>query len=263
MKITSFQVDAFTDRLFGGNPAAVVLLPEYPGDDLLKSIASENNLPETAFVVPDGQYFRLRWFTPDIEMDLCGHATLASAHIIFSQTGYMRDTIKFRTVSGELIVKRCSEGYEMEFPLREGLKSELPKEIFDALSIKPKEVYKSRDYLLIYDKQEDVERIIIDRNILDTINLGEGGVIVSAPGRNCDFVSRFFTPQATLLEDPVTGSAHCTSAPYWSKRLGKSELTAKQISKRLGTLTCQVCTDKVVLRGGAILYSRSELMITF
>ncbi len=265
MKFKSFVADAFTRRLFGGNPAAVVLLDEWLEESLLKSIASENNLPETAFLVKTGEGFHLRWFTPDIEMDLCGHATLASAHIIFTETGFKDNIVNFNTVSGILKVRRVTETqfneYELEFPKRVGAPSDLPENIANSLSIKPVEVLKARDYMLVYSHCDDVANIKIERGEFDKINLGNGGVIITAPGIECDFVSRFFTPGATLFEDPVTGSAHCTLAPYWSERLGKDILSAKQLSDRGGELVCRVGGDTVFIKGSAITYSESYINI--
>jgi len=217
MSIVSYQVDSFTDKIFSGNPAVVVLLDKPMPDEQLKLIARENAAPETAFILEEDGVYNLRWFTPDIEMDLCGHATLASAHILFTERVSQIDEVVFQTVSGPLPVRRESDYYLMSFPIREGVPCVLPEEIFDSLSIKPKEVYKARDYMLVYPSQNEIEGLEINRSVFDEININPGGVIITAPGRDCDFVSRFFTPQATILEDPVTGSAHCTLTPYWAK----------------------------------------------
>ena len=262
MSIVSYQVDSFTNEVFSGNPAVVVLLDKPMPDELLKLIARENAAPETAFIIKDGDEFKLRWFTPDIEMDLCGHATLASAHILFTEFTLQTDEVVFQTVSGPLSVKRESDYYLMSFPIREGMPCVLPEEIFDSLSIKPKEVYKARDYMLVYPSQSEIESIEINRSIFDEININPGGVIITAPGRDCDFVSRFFTPQSTILEDPVTGSAHCTLAPYWAKRLKKSILQARQISLRGGELECRLEEAFVVIKGKAVTYSKSQLFIS-
>lgn len=261
MNLRAFQVDAFASGVFSGNPAVVVLLEESLGDDILMKIARESFVPETAFLLEDGDGYILRWFTPDIEMDLCGHATLASAHVLFTELGYPQEKINFKTKSGDLTVIRDGEMYEMDFPRREGDRATLPIEIYDSLSIKPVEVYKARDYLLIYNKRAEIENVEIDRPVFDEININPGGVILSAPGEDCDFVSRYFTPQATILEDPVTGSAHCTLAPYWGKRLGKEILHAKQISSRGGVIYCTVTPERVKLKGKAVTYSESRLNI--
>ncbi len=261
MVLQSFQVDAFTDSIFSGNPASVVFLEERLPDSLLKSIARENSVPETAFLLKEERGYSLRWFTPDFEIDLCGHATLASAHVLYSWYKYSGEELLFHTRSGNLEVKKEADGYAMAFPLREASASILPVEIYDALNIKPKEVYKARDYLLVYTSQEQIEMMEIDRTIFDEINMDPGGVIVTAPGKEYDFVSRFFTPQSTILEDPVTGSAHCTSAPYWAKRLRKNILRAKQLSARGGEVECRVNPEGVVLFGKAVIFSRAELYI--
>lgn len=265
MILKSFQVDAFTDEVFKGNPAAVVVLSEQIPDDLMLLIAAENNLPETAFLLEEGSGFRLRWFTPDIEMDLCGHATLASAHIIFTEMSYEKDFIIFYTLSGELTVTReyrnGDQAYNMFFPERKAIPAILPKEILDSLSIKPNFVLKARDYMLVYEDQKDITNIQINRSLIDQVNLGTGGVIITAPGDDCDFVSRFFTPGSTLFEDPVTGSAHCTLTPYWSDKLNKSTLIAKQLSLRGGKLVCILDNDRVIIKGSAVTYSSSTVNI--
>jgi predicted PhzF superfamily epimerase YddE/YHI9 len=265
MELRSFQADAFTDEVFKGNPAAVVILPEPVSDNLMLRIASENNLPESAFLLSEGNGYRLRWFTPDIEMDLCGHATLASAHILFSELGFSGSTVTFYTCSGDLTVTKESSDeinlYSLNFPVRKALPSTLPPEISGSISLMPREVYKSRDYLLVYDKESDVAGINFDRMIVDKLNLGTGGIIVTAKGEECDFVSRFFTPGATLFEDPVTGSAHCTLAPYWSEKLQKDSLFAKQISARRGKLFCSMNGDRVIIKGAAVTYSKSIINI--
>jgi len=262
VRIKIYHVDSFTDELFKGNPACVVPLKKWPVDDLLLKIAKENALPETAFFIQEKNRFQLRWFTPDIEMDLCGHATLAAAFCIQEIHKHTENKILFETLSGELIVTKENDLYELDLPTRMPSKSSLPREIQRALNIQPKEIFKSRDLLLVYNSQKEVENIIIDRQEFDKINLGTGGVIVTAIGENCDFVSRFFTPQATILEDPVTGSAHCSLTPFWSKRLEKNKLVAKQLSSRSGTLYCENKTDRVAISGKARLFSLSEAFLS-
>lgn len=263
MKLRAFLVDAFTKRVFGGNPAAVVLLESTLPDGVLLSVAKENAQPETAFILPLGDgSFNLRWFTPDMEMDLCGHATLASAHVLFSHQNYSGNIITFRTHSGVLSVRQSSEStYEMDFPLREASPATLPQEILDSLNIKPSEVYKARDYLLVYKRESDIANLVVEKAILDEINIDPGGVIVTAPGDSCDFVSRYFTPQATIMEDPVTGSAHCTLAPYWAAKLRKDSLSARQISERGGELLCKVEEERLIITGEAITYSESTIYL--
>lgn len=259
MKLNLYQIDAFTDKMFGGNPACVVPLTEWLPDDLLLKIAQENAVPETAFFVDKGDKIHLRWFTPDIEMDLCGHATLATAHCLKSILNYPHNEILFETLSGDLSVYIVDDVYYLDFPSRMPVVAELPETIKQAFSIQPKEVYKARDYLLVYDKEQDIATIKIDRQLFDQINIAPGGVIVTAKGDDCDFVSRFFTPQASILEDPVTGSAHCSLIPFWSARLGKEELLAMQISDRMGELQCRNKGDRVIIGGKAKTYAVGHL----
>jgi PhzF family phenazine biosynthesis protein len=259
MKYNLYQIDAFTDKTFGGNPACVVPLDKWLTDDMLLKIAKENAVAETAFFVDNGDKIHLRWFTPDIEMDLCGHATLASAHCLKTILGYISDRIVFETLSGALIVLVDNGLYKMDFPSRMPVADNLPETITKSLNIKPKEVLKSRDYVLVYENEMEVRNISIDRQLFDKINLAPGGVIVTAIGDNCDFVSRFFTPQATILEDPVTGSAHCSLIPFWAARLNKKELYALQVSERMGKIFCEDKGDRVIISGRAKTYSIGNL----
>ena len=257
MKIDIYQIDAFTDKLFGGNPAAICPLDNWLTDEILQNIAIENNLAETAFFVPlSKNLFHLRWFTPEFEIDLCGHATLASAFVIFEEMNFKGDEILFDTQSGILRVKKENQYYELDFPSRPPQKSDLPNIISDGLNIQPKEVWKARDYLLVYDSEDEVRGIKPNNSILNQINIDPGGIIVTAKGKskNVDFVSRFFTPQAAVFEDPVTGSAHCTLTPFWADRLNKTKLKAVQISERRGDLMCQLKKDRVTIKGKAIKY---------
>ena len=261
MSYKFYQVDAFTDKVFSGNPACIVPLEEWFSDEILLKIAKENAVAETAFVIDKGDYFHLRWFTPDLEIDLCGHATLATSFVLKSILKYPSNEINFKTLSGELIVKTHNDFYFLDFPARPASPTELPKEIKLGLNIQPQEIYKARDYLLIYNSQEEVENIKINEEKFNQINLGHGGVICTAKGNSSDFVSRFFTPQATILEDPVTGSAHCTLIPFWSNRLLKKELNALQISERGGKLYCKENSDRVIIGGQAKLFSFGEFNI--
>ena len=254
MKLPIFQIDAFSDKVFGGNPACVVPLENWLKDEVLLKIAKENAVAETAFFVRKGKNFHLRWFTPDIEMDLCGHATLATAHCILSELKLESEKVIFETLSGELEVSLNNGHYLMDLPRRDPISASLPNEIKNALNIQPKKVLKARDYLLVYENQKEIEDIVINREIFDQININPGGVIVTAIGDHCDFVSRYFTPQATILEDPVTGSAHCTLTPYWSKILNKNKMNAQQISERKGELLCEIKKDRVEISGKAITY---------
>ena len=256
-----YQIDAFTNSIFGGNPACVVPLPSWLPDEILLKITQENAVAETAFFVAKENKFHLRWFTPEIEMDLCGHATLATAHCLKTILKYPSNNIVFETVSGNLSVAVKDGFYFLDFPSRIPVPAELPELIEKSLNIPPKEVYKSRDYVLVYDTEQDIKNIKINRQIFDQINLGTGGVIVTSKGTSCDFVSRFFTPQASILEDPVTGSAHCSLTPLWAKKLHKKELTAQQLSKRKGVLNCLDKNDRVIISGQARTYSIGKIWI--
>ena len=261
MKLPIFQIDAFSDKVFGGNPACVVPLENWLKDEVLLKIAKENAVAETAFFVRKGKNFHLRWFTPDIEMDLCGHATLATAHCILSELKLESQKVIFETLSGELEVSLNNGRYLMDLPKRDPIAATLPDEIKNALNIQPKKVLKARDYLLVYENQKEIEDIVLKREVFDQINLNPGGVIVTAKGDHYDFVSRFFTPQATILEDPVTGSAHCTLTPYWSNELHKKSMNAQQISERKGELICELKKDRVEISGKAVTFSVGDFFI--
>jgi PhzF family phenazine biosynthesis protein len=255
MKLDLYQIDAFTDQLFRGNPACVVPLNEWLPDELLLNITKENAVAETAFFINRGDHYHLRWFTPEIEMDLCGHATLASAHVIKNYLDFNGNKILFETRSGSLTVSMDQNVYTLDFPSRKPAPAELPAIIKEAINIQPREVLKSRDYVLVYDKEVDVRNIQINRLVFDQISLSPGGVIVTAKGDHCDFVSRFFTSQSSILEDPVTGSSHCSLIPLWSERLSKKEMVAMQISQRSGKLFCKDKGDRVWIGGQARTYS--------
>ncbi len=264
MTLQIYQVDAFTKNLFGGNPAAVCPITDWPTDEILMNIARENNLAETAYFKPlNNDHYHLRWFTPEIEMDLCGHATLATAYVIFEEFGHSSDTITFDTLSGLLTVRKVEDYYELDFPSRPPLSATLPKTILDGLNINPTEVWKARDYLLIYDTEEDIRSITPNIAILNQINIDPGGIIVTAKSDSpdVDFVSRFFTPQASIFEDPVTGSAHCTLVPFWAQRLNKQEFKVQQLSPRGGELYCQLNRDRVLIRGHAVKYMEGTIEI--
>ena len=261
MKLPLYQIDAFTNKIFGGNPACVVPLEKWLKDDVLLKIAQENAVAETAFFVKMGNNFHLRWFTPDIEMDLCGHATLATAHCIISELKLRNEKVIFETLSGKLSVEYKNSQYILELPSRDPELAELPEIIKKSLNIQPIEILKSRDYVLVYKSQKDIENIKINRQIFDEININPGGVIVTSIGENCDFISRFFTPQATILEDPVTGSAHCSLTPYWAKKLKKNTLVAQQLSKRKGELLCELKEDRLEISGKAITYLKGDIFL--
>jgi PhzF family phenazine biosynthesis protein len=261
MTIPIYQADAFTSQLFGGNPAAICPLTEWLPDEVMQKIAIENNLAETAFFVRNDNGYALRWFTPEYEIDLCGHATLASAHILFTELGYDKDTIHFETIkAGVLSVKRDGDKYTMDFPSRPPIPIETPNGLLEALGgAGPLGVYRSRDYFLEYATEEEIQDMAPDffaLSKMDTV-----GVIVTAPGREVDFVSRFFAPGAGIPEDPVTGSAHCNLIPYWAKKLGKKKLHALQISPRKGELWCELKGDRVLMSGKAVTYLKGEIYL--
>lgn len=260
MKIPIFQVDAFTDHLFGGNPAAVCPLGQWLPDDLMQNIAIENNLAETAFFIRENDYFHIRWFTPAVEVDLCGHATLASSHVLFEHLGFSGPVIHFMSKSGKLTVKKEGDLLTLDFPADNVEVVESPEELHAALGIIPPETYRGKtDWMVVLKTQKEVESIRPDFGLMT--ELTGRGVIVTAPGEEVDFVSRFFAPQSGIPEDPVTGSAHTTLAPFWGKRLGKSELTAIQLSSRRGHLHCRVKGNRVEISGKAKTYLAGELTV--
>jgi PhzF family phenazine biosynthesis protein len=261
MQLPIFQVDAFTDRIFGGNPAAVCPLEHWLSADVMQRIAMENSVAETAFFIPLNDGFEIRWFTPEIEMDLCGHATLATAHVIARHLNYSLPSIKFQSKSGELMVSVENEFLTLNFPSRKPEPSDVPQIILDAIQGKPVEVLKARDYVLVFETEETIRSMKPDQSILNQINLDPGGVIVTAQGNDVDFVSRFFTPQASIFEDPVTGSAHCSLIPYWSKKLGKESMLALQLSPRVGKLLCKDLGERVLISGEAVTYLEGSITI--
>lgn len=257
MKIKLYQVDAFASRTFEGNPAAVCPLENWLDDALLQAIAEENNLSETAFFVPSEKGFKLRWFTSVKEIDLCGHATLATAHVIFGKLGYSKQVILFETRSGELFVKKKGHLLEMDFPATPPRPCGLYETLVKGLGERPVEVLAADDYLAVFDSEAAVRAIIPNHALLSQLDLR--GVIATAPGVDVDFVSRFFAPKFGIPEDPVTGSAHCELAPYWAGKLGKNILTAKQVSRRGGNITCELKGDRVLLSGCAITFMEAEI----
>tara|TARA_R110002124_G_scaffold285065_4_gene463151 strand:- start:2684 stop:3463 length:780 start_codon:yes stop_codon:yes gene_type:complete len=259
MKLSIFQVDAFTDHVFGGNPAAVCPLDEWPDDKIMQQLALENNLSETAFFVKKENEYELRWFTPEMEVDLCGHATLATAHVLFQHLGYKEPEIRFQTKSGLLKIRKEEERLLMDFPTDDMPLVEPPAVLFQALGIRSDLVFASDDYMVVLDSEEEVQNLDPDFRILSEVNAR--GIIVTAPGDEVDFVSRFFAPRAGIDEDPVTGSAHTKLTPYWSKRLGKDVLEARQISKRVGTLTCRYKGERTEILGKAVTYMIGEIHI--
>ena len=261
MKLSIYQVDAFTNKVFSGNPACVVPLKSWIDDLKLLQIARENAVPETAFFVKTNNGFHLRWFTPEIEMDLCGHATLATAFVIINYMNYKEKEINFSTLSGKLKVKYDSQFYTLDFPSRVPVKIDLPEILKNTFSIKPIETLKARDYLLVYENESHIQNITFKVNLLNKIDIGTGGVIITSKGEKSDFVSRYFTPNSSIIEDPVTGSAHCSLIPYWSKKLNKKKMMAIQLSERKGELACEDKNERVLISGKAIIYSIGNIWI--
>jgi PhzF family phenazine biosynthesis protein len=261
MKQKLYQIDAFTDKIFQGNPAAVCPLKSWLSDDLLQKIAMENNLSETAFFVKEGNKFLIRWFTPTIEVDLCGHATLASAFVIFNLEGFTENIIHFKSSnSGELTVTRSGEKLTLNFPADVLKPVLMTREIIECFNIKPKAVFKGKtDYLLVYEKENEISGLT--PRLENISRLECRGIIVTAPGEKTDFVSRFFGPQSGVDEDPVTGSAHTSLTPYWAERLGKQSLTALQLSERKGYLECKYLKERVEISGHCRLYLEGEIII--
>jgi PhzF family phenazine biosynthesis protein len=252
MEIPIYQVDAFAGHVFAGNPAAICPLDAWLDEATMQSIAAENNLAETAFFVRRGDRYDLRWFTPTFEIDLCGHATLASAFVIMNYLTPSATEARFDTRSGELIVRRQGDLYALDFPARPPERCQPHPRLVEALGAPPLEIYAARDYMAVYASEEEVRALRPDMGILKALD--RFAVIVTAPGREVDFVSRFFAPAAGVPEDPVTGSAHCTLIPYWSRRLDKTRLEARQVSPRGGELHCEDRCERVTIAGRAALF---------
>ncbi|MBS1792305.1 MAG: PhzF family phenazine biosynthesis protein [Acidobacteria bacterium] len=260
MKLTIYQVDAFAREVFKGNPAAICPLDEWLDAGLMQRIALENNLSETAFFVKSGDVYEIRWFTPTFEIDLCGHATLASAFVIFELLKAEESVVKFRShKSGELRVEKDGDVLTLDFPSRPVAPAEAPAGLIEALGKAPKEIHKARDYFLVYETEREVLDIAPDFTAL--LKIDAHGFIVTAPGDSSDFVSRFFAPEVGVFEDPVTGSAHCSLIPFWAERLGKNELFARQVSARGGELFCRLEGDRVKIGGNAVLYLKGEIYV--
>jgi len=261
MKLPLYQVDAFTSRLFGGNPAAVVLLDEWLPVETMAAVAAENNLAETAYVIPRTDVSPLRWFTPTLEIDLCGHATLATADVLFRHVFPSLDRLTFSTQqSGNLIVTRNGEMLTLDFPAKPGQRVDVTEAMTRALGVRACEAYRARDLMVVVGSAAEVRALEPDMRLLAALD--DFAVMVTAPGDgDVDFVSRFFAPKAGIDEDPVTGSAHCTMTPYWATRLGKTTLTAKQLSPRGGELVCELRGDRVLMSGRAVEYLRGEIVV--
>lgn len=259
MKIPMYQIDAFTNEQFKGNPAAVCPLTEWLADDLIQQIAAENNLSETAFFVEKEKGYELRWFTPKGEIDLCGHATLATAYVISTYLNQEEKKITFFTKSGRLEVTKDDDLFTLSFPAREGEACDPPQALINGLGKIPKEVYLSRDYLVVFETVEDI--LGLEPDMEELKKLDGFGVIVTAKGEEVDFVSRFFAPKAGIDEDPVTGSAHCTLVPYWKNQLGKDGFVAEQLSERGGKLYCTDAGEVVKIAGEAVAYLEGQIII--
>lgn len=264
MKLPIYQLDAFTDTQFKGNPAAVIDLTDngdYLPTDLMRKIAEENSVPETAFLLQkDGQNF-LRWFSNQHELDLCGHSTLATAYMIMNSKSPELDSIKFQSKSGEVVVERAGDLYALDFPKRIGEKCEMPYELVLGLGKLPKETYHygNRDYMLIYDDADQIDNL--DPDFEELAKLDIQGIIVSAKGTDTDYVLRYFSPHLGVNEDPATGSAQCTLAPYWSTKLKKDEVSSKQLSPRGGQMICKVFPDRVKIAGRVVSYMEGFITI--
>jgi PhzF family phenazine biosynthesis protein len=257
MKFSIYQVDAFTSKVFGGNPAAVIPLEEWIEDKLLQNIALENNLSETAFFVKEKSEYRIRWFTPTAEVDLCGHATLASAFVMFNEIGCKEDSIIFNSRSGKLIVEKVNDLISLNFPARVPSEVEKNNILLEALGVEPEKVLFNKTTVAVF-KDEDLVRKL-KPNIKKFLELETHGVITTAPGKQVDFVSRFFAPDVGIDEDPVTGYAHTLLIPFWSKELNKSKMTALQVSKRGGELFCEIDNDRVIIKGECKMYLKGEI----
>jgi len=262
MKLRIYQVDAFASKVFEGNPAAVCPLEEWLDDDILQKIAEENNLSETAFFVSSGNEIQLRWFTPLDEVDLCGHATLACAHVLYEHLGYSKPKINFQTKSGKLIVTKTSSGFSMDFPasMPALLSHDIPSDLIKALgNVKPQKIMAAFDYIIVLNNEDEVKNLTPD--LSKWLNIDLRGVVVTAQGNDVDFVSRCFFPKLRVNEDPITGSAHCELTPYWASVLHKKTLKARQISVRSGLVFCELVNERVVLTGSAVDYMIGEITI--
>ena len=260
-KLPFYWVDAFAAKVFTGNPAGVVPLEQWLEDDLMRQIAFENGLAETAFLVPAGKgRYHLRWFTPGAEVDLCGHATVASAFVLFTRLGFTGEVISFNSRSGPLLVRRLSDGkIELDFPSRPAVPVPPPAALLQGLGATPAYYAQAQANLAVFNTAAEVRALRPDFAALATLE--QYGTIVTAPGEDCDFVSRFFAPRVGVPEDPVTGSAHCVLTPYWARRLGKRQLHARQISPRGGELWCEEAGDRVKIAGDAVLYLHGEIEV--
>jgi PhzF family phenazine biosynthesis protein len=261
MKLKIYQIDAFTNKVFSGNPAAVCPLSNWLDDALMQNIAMENNLAETAFYVKSGNEYQIRWFTTTVEVDLCGHATLAAAFVLFNFENHAEAEIRFHSPrSGELIVTKQGDSFTLNFPSDTIEPVELTSELTAGFNIRPVEAYKGKtDFMLVFENESQIQKLVPSIDLI--LKVEARGLIVTAPGDKVNFVSRFFAPQSGINEDPVTGSAHTTLTPYWAQRLGKNELSAIQLSSRKGYLNCKYLNERVEISGQARLYLQGEIFV--
>ena len=259
MRLRLYQIDAFADRVFAGNPAAVCPLDAWLPEATMQAIAEENNLSETAFFVPAGEHYELRWFTPVSEVDLCGHATLATAHVIFGKQVSDDPLLRFSTRSGELRVAREGDLLTLDFPAMAPQRCAIPEGFGEALGCMPAEMLAADDWVAVLDSEAEVRALAPNFYALRAFD--KRGVVVTAPGEQVDFVSRFFAPKYGIPEDPVTGSTHCELVPYWAERLGRPALSARQVSHRGGELLCRLQGERVFLSGRAVTYLEGEIEI--
>ena len=261
MTIPYFQIDSFASEVFKGNPAGVCIVEHWPDDDTMQKIAMENNLSETAFVLGNHNPFQIRWFTPKIEVDLCGHATLASAHVLFHHLNFEGDTIEFESRSGLLTVTNSDKILTLNFPADKLVKVHTPKEINEAFGVSPAETYKGKtDYLCVFNNEDQVRQLTPDFRKLATIEAR--GIMVTSLGKEFDFVTRFFAPQVGIDEDPVTGSAFTSLTVYWADQLKKESFIAAQISERLGIVHCKLINDRVQIGGHAVTFKTGQIIST-
>ena len=259
MEITLYQIDAFADKVFEGNPAAICPLNEWLSDDLMQKIAAENNLSETAYIVPEGEGYRIRWFTPVHEVKLCGHATLAAAYVLFNIMGFNEDIISFSSKSGVLTVSKNKEWLEMNFPSQQPEHCKIPEKIEAAFNIKPIECLRNEDYIVVFEKEEDIIEAVPDLSLLSELDLR--GVAITSLSTEYDFITRFFAPKYGINEDPVTGSAFTQLIPYWANKLNKKHMLAKQFSERGGEVKCDYLIERVGIAGKAKEYMTGTIKI--
>ena len=259
MNLKIYQIDAFAQNVFEGNPAAVIKLENWIDDNILMKIANENNLSETAYIVENENKFELRWFTPISEVDMCGHATLASAYVLYNELGYLKNYITFATKSGELVVYKEGDLFNMDFPLlniEESNEYEVFQKIF---GIKPLSVYESKDYLVVFDNEDIIKKLNPDISLMKKLNLR--GVIVTSKSNKYDFICRFFAPKQGVIEDPVTGSAYTQLLTYWNRILNKTKFFSKQISTRGGEVNCEIKNERCIIKGSAVKYMEGNITI--